>query len=132
MEAIHRLSRGDARGLGFTIDDEAVGLWHGRDLLGLSVAGSSAVRKVAHSDWPPQFTAHYARAPRAARRGAEPRRARPAPPPPPPAPADTAPLVTLATTDRHGLALGWGSVPDVAAPGGLARAGPILETARPH
>src|SRR5438093_8788510 len=32
-----------------------------------SRAASSAWQKVAHSVWPPQFTAHYARAPRAAR-----------------------------------------------------------------
>src|SRR2546422_11320049 len=68
------------------IDDEAVGFRHGWDLLRLSVAASSAVQKVAYSVRPPQFTAHYARAPRAARRGAELRRARPAPPAPPAVP----------------------------------------------
>src|SRR5207247_2711206 len=69
-----------------TIDDEAVGFRHGRDLLRLSVAASSAVQKVAHSVRPPQFTAHYARAPRAARRGAELRRSRPPRPAPPAVP----------------------------------------------
>src|SRR2546426_4957598 len=36
-----------------------------------SRAASIAWRKVAYSVWPPQFTAHYARAPGAAARGAE-------------------------------------------------------------
>jgi 2',3'-cyclic-nucleotide 2'-phosphodiesterase (5'-nucleotidase family) len=44
--------------------------------------------------------------------------------------ADTAHVVIVATTDVHGRVLGWDYVRDAEAPGGLARAAPIVETLR--
>src|SRR5438309_2884392 len=86
MEAIHRLSRGDARGLGFTIDDETVGLRHGRDLLRLSVAGSSAVEGSAFGLASAIYSALCACSSRCSSRRRTPSCPPPPPPPPPPRP----------------------------------------------
>ena len=48
----------------------------------------------------------------------------------PSAPSDTTHLVIVATTDVHGRVRGWDYVHDVETPGGLTRAGTILETLR--